>query len=115
MPLYEYECRSCGPFREWQSISNYQKPAKCPECRRSAKRSIATPTLGMDSGLRNAHAINERSADEPRVVRRRRGDPIPQHNAHADLLRVREERSKRGREPRKAKAHAAHHPWMVGH
>jgi hypothetical protein len=30
-------------------------------------------------------------------------------------MRVREERAARKREPRKAKAHASHHPWMVGH
>lgn len=115
MPLYDYECRSCGPFREWRSMNDYEKPAKCPDCHRSSTRSVATPTLGMDAGLRKSHAINEKSAHEPRVVRRRRGDAIPQHDAHADLMRVREERSARKREPRKAETHASHHPWMVRH
>ena len=96
-------------------MDQYRKPAPCPECSRAALRSVATPLLGMESGLRKAHAVNEKSAHEPRVVRRRRGDAIPQHDAHADLMRVREERAARKREPRKKETHAAHHPWMVGH
>jgi len=115
MPLYDYTCPSCGPFREWRSMSQYQQPAACPECRRSAPRAVATPTLGIDAGLRRSHAINEKSASEPRVVRRRRGDPIPQHDAHADLMRAREERAIRKSEPLKTETRAAHHPWMLRH
>jgi hypothetical protein len=69
----------------------------------------------MEAGLRTALASSERSAHEPRVVRRRRGDAIPQHDAHTDLMRAREERSVRRREPRKTETHASHHPWMVRH
>jgi putative FmdB family regulatory protein len=115
MPLYDYECSICGPFREWRSMSQYRQPAVCPECQRSAARTVATPILGMDAGLRRSHAINEKSAHEPRVVRRRRGDSIPQHDAHVDLMRAREERSAQKREPRKTETHASHHPWMLRH
>jgi putative FmdB family regulatory protein len=115
MPLYDYECRRCGPFREWRSMSDYAKTVDCPECQRPAARSVATPALGMDAGLRKAHAINEKSAHEPRVVRRRRGDPIPQHDAHADLMRARQERTEKKREPGRAATHKSHHPWMVRH
>jgi putative FmdB family regulatory protein len=115
MPLYDYQCRRCGPFREWRRMSDYAKAVECPECRRPAARSVATPTLGMDAGLRKAHAINEKSAHEPRVVRRRRGDPIPQHNAHADLMQARQERTGKKREPGKAATHKSQHPWMVRH
>lgn len=115
MPLYDYDCPRCGPFRAWRTMSEFEKPAKCPECRKSAARAIATPTLGMDSGLRKAHAVNEKSASEPRVVRRRRGDPIPRHDAHADLMRAREERGKRKSEPRKAKTHISNHPFAIRH
>jgi putative FmdB family regulatory protein len=115
MPLYDYECPSCGAFREWGKMSEYQEPAACPECGGQAARMVATPRLGMESGLRKALASSERSAHEPRVVRRRRGDPIPHHDAHADLMRVREERSTRKGEPRKAETHASHHPWILRH
>lgn len=115
MPLYDYDCPRCGPFRAWRSMNDFEKPAKCPDCGKAAARAIATPTLGMDSGLRKAHATNEKSAHEPRVVRRRRGDPIPQHDAHADLMRAREERSRRTREPRKTKTHVSSHPFAIRH
>jgi putative FmdB family regulatory protein len=115
MPLYDYHCRSCGPFREWRRMADFAKPAKCPECRRPAKRSVATPALGMDAGLRKAHATNEKSAHEPRVVRRRRGDAIPQHDAHSDLMRAREERAARKSAPGKKESRISRHPWMVGH
>ncbi len=115
MPLYDYDCRSCGPFREWRRMADFAKPAKCPDCRRSARRSVATPVLGMDASLRKAYSINEKSAHEPRVVRRQRGDAIPQHDAHGDLMRAREERAARASEPRKKGTRASHHPWMVRH
>jgi len=115
MPLYEYECTRCGPFRDWRSMSEFEKPAKCPDCGRAAPRAIATPTLGMDAGTRKAHSINEKSAHEPRVVRRRRGDAIPQHDAHADLVRAREERGKRTREPRQKETHVSSHPFAIRH
>jgi putative FmdB family regulatory protein len=115
MPLYDYQCDGCGPFREWRRMSDYAQPATCPDCGSSAERLMATPVIGMDSGLRRAHATNERSAHEPRVVRRRRGDAIPQHDAHADLMRVREERAAKRREPRKKETVVSKHRWMVGH
>ena len=89
--------------------------------RRLVRIAEAVAAGGGDAGPRHglaaeeAHAINERSAHEPRVVRRRRGDAIPQHDAHADLMRVREERAAKRREPRKKETVASKHPWMVGH
>lgn len=115
MPLYDYECARCGPFRDWRSMRDFAKPADCPDCGKAAARALATPTLGMDAGQRKAHAINEKSAHEPRVVRRRRGDAIPQHDAHADLMRAREERSKRARQPRKHETHVSRHPFAIRH
>jgi putative FmdB family regulatory protein len=115
MPLYDYDCGRCGPFREWRSMGDFAKPAECPSCGRASPRAIATPTLGMDAGRRQAHALNEKSAHEPHVVRRRRGDPIPLHDAHADLMRAREVRSKRAREPRQRETHVSKHPWAVRH
>lgn len=115
MPLYDYDCTRCGPFREWRSMNDFEKPVACPDCGKAAARAIATPLLGMDAGLRKAHAVNEKSANEPRLVRRRRGDPIPKHDAHADLMRAREERSKKRGEPRKKETHVSSHPFAVRH
>jgi putative FmdB family regulatory protein len=107
MPLYDYECRRCGPFREWRSMSDYEKPAKCPDCRKAARRSMATPVLGtMDGSIRKAHAHNEKSAHEPRVERRRTGGHDHAHDhGHSRFKKM----DGPGHYAR------ARSPWMVGH
>ena len=119
MPLYEYECRRCGPFHDWGTMSLYLEPARCPDCGGDCPRAIATPALGMDWQHKKAHAINEKSAHEPRVTRRRRGDPMV-HDVHADLSRHREKKLARKHAHDHSHgdgkhAHISKHPWMVRH
>lgn len=84
MPLYDYQCSRCGPFKEFQPLSKWNQDAACPICRGAAKRTIATPRLPCVSrNTRIAHERNERSAEEPRVMRRSElytaHGPIPRH------------------------------------
>jgi len=69
MPLYEYDCPSCGPFDQLRPLSVSSEPCDCPECGTSSTRVILTvpAILAMDSGLRRAHATNELSANVPQV------------------------------------------------
>jgi len=119
MPLYNYECRGHGDFSDWRNMSDSGKPAPCPACGHLSRRSVSAPYLGIDSGVRKAHRINERSADEPRVVRRRRGDPIP-HDASRDLTAHRASGHAHGHGGH-AHSHGggdtqvSKHPWMVRH
>ena len=119
MPLYEYACQHCGPFHDWSSLSRYLEPVQCPDCGQPSPRAIATPALGMDWQQKKAHAINEKSAHEPRVTRRRRGDPLV-HDAHADLSHHREKKLARkhahaDKHPDGKHAHLSNHPWLVRH
>lgn len=119
MPLYEYVCQRCGPFHDWSTIGLYLEPVECPDCGRSSPRAIATPALGMDWQQKKAHTINEKSAHEPRVTHRRRGDPIV-HDTHADLSLHREKKLARKHahddKHRDGKhAHMSNHPWLVRH
>ena len=68
MPVYDYECPSCGPFTAFRPMAEYAQPATCDECGKSAPRAFLTaPALaGMDAGLRRSLAVNERSRHEPR-------------------------------------------------
>lgn len=71
MPLYRYECPACGPFEDWRTLSQATEDVPCPACAAAAPRTIAMPFLGCVSReTRIAHQRNERSAEEPRVVRR---------------------------------------------
>src|ERR1700688_2160962 len=71
MPLYDYQCRVCGPFKEFRPLSAWDKDTKCPNCGSPSKRSIASPHLQCVSrNVRIAHERNERSAEEPKVMRR---------------------------------------------
>ena len=71
MPLYGYTCTNCGPFQTHGSAKAYDQPAACPICGSASQRMVAAPNLSCTSGaVRQAHERNERSAEQPRVVRR---------------------------------------------
>jgi putative FmdB family regulatory protein len=82
MPLYDYQCRACGRFKEFRPLSKWDKDTKCPNCGRPSKRSIASPRLRCVSrNVRVAHERNARSAEEPSVMRREELDPAHGHIA----------------------------------
>jgi len=71
MPFYDYGCATCGPFREWRSMSEWEASVPCPNCSLPASRLAAAPMLAvLATNNRIAHERNERSAHEPKVVRR---------------------------------------------
>jgi putative FmdB family regulatory protein len=91
MPLYDYACSDCGPFREWQSMSAAAVPVDCPACGGPAPR---------------AHQRNEKSADEPQV------------RSGKQVMNSGKKRSGSGHHRHGHHGHShAHHgrPWMVGH
>ncbi len=74
MPLYDYECERCGPFRSWQSIDQATSPAACSECGKASLRSVSAPNLSrMEEGARRARQRCDKTADSPAVVRRNLG------------------------------------------
>jgi putative FmdB family regulatory protein len=118
MPLYTYECEDHGFFSDWRAMSESEQPLPCPMCGWLSERTVSAPYLGMASGLKHIHGANEKSAHEPRVVRRRRGDPIPSHEVHRDLtVRHSHNHSHHGHshshDANGRTSHASHHPWMV--
>jgi len=68
MPIYDYLCEKHGAFTAMRPMSDYAEPCDCPECGKLAPRvMLAAPRLAvMDGARRNAHAVNERSAHEPK-------------------------------------------------
>ncbi|MDP9137129.1 MAG: hypothetical protein M3N38_02995 [Pseudomonadota bacterium] len=124
MPIYDYECRRHGVFTNWASLADFDKPVACPSCSKPAARCVSAAYLGMDSQLRKAFGSSEKSAHEPRVVRRRRGDPIPSHDAHSDLSKVKRHDHAVGQRHDGHRHDGGHghgrttrskHPWLVRH
>ncbi|MFQ5773934.1 MAG: FmdB family zinc ribbon protein [Kiloniellaceae bacterium] len=107
MPLYNYVCEGCGEFDAWGSMSECEKPARCPTCGHRSRRAVSAPALALMNGAnRKAHQINERSADEPKVVEvPDGGSPFKRGHRHGHG---------HGHGGKKH-WHVSPRPWMVGH
>lgn len=67
MPVYEYRCKDHGVFYELATVSESDKPCKCPVCQTLSPRiiRIAPEILNMKKETRHAHETNERAQHEP--------------------------------------------------
>lgn len=103
MPRYHYLCPNCSEFAEWRPMREAGQPARCPTCGSIAPRAVSAPHLAvMDTSRRKARALEERSADQPGVVRR---DEVPH------LV----ERDRRAQQPPRFERAHGRYPWTVGH
>ena len=111
MPLYDYECMTCGEFREWRKMSEWEASAPCPNCSLPAPRRAAAPMLAvLSKNNRIAHERNERSAHEPKVVRREDLSPHHRHHGHRHDISplLKQQFGDVHKSP-------PDRPWMVGH
>ena len=109
MPLYDYACEGCGPFRDWQPMSAASAPVECPTCGVPAPRAITAPFIAnMNPNSRIAHQRNEKSADAPEVMSRKEMDRLGAKRAGA------RGRHHHGHAHRHGHGHSGR-PWMVGH
>jgi putative FmdB family regulatory protein len=71
MPIYDYHCSECGPFRMMRPMAQSGAPTVCPACGRVSNRTITAPFLAdMAPHNRIASQRNEKSAHAPRVMSR---------------------------------------------
>ena len=49
MPIYEYDCRKCGPFEVTQSLSE-DPLSRCPECRSKVTKLISSSSFHLKGG-----------------------------------------------------------------
>lgn len=71
MPVYEYECKSCGVFTALRKMSESSDAAFCQECGSESERILSAPKLAvLAKSQRSAHERNEKSAHEPNIGRR---------------------------------------------
>jgi putative FmdB family regulatory protein len=102
MPVYDYACSVCGPFRALRPMADYADPQPCETCGRPAPRAIlAAPAIaGLDQNVRRALAINEQARHEPRRSRL-------SHGSSCGCCR--------GSGPPAAKSFVGRRPWMISH
>ena len=71
MPIYEYECEQDGAFELERPMSESSEPATCPACAASSRRILSLPRLAsLPRASLIAHATNERSRHEPKILQR---------------------------------------------
>jgi putative FmdB family regulatory protein len=91
MPLYEFQCETCGPFEQWRTLAEASNPMLCPTCQTAAKRLFSPPSLILTSGTLR---VRGEQNSEPQLVKRSqdRETASPKYQSH-----------RHGR------------PWMIGH
>ena len=111
MPVYDYECQSCGVFTERRPMSDYALPMACPDCGSPAPRAflVAPALASMDAGRRVAFATNERSAHAPKLS--------SNHGAGCSCCSQKKLKlpSKTRTAADGAKSFPAARPWMISH
>jgi putative FmdB family regulatory protein len=117
MPLYDFQCHTCGPFTLQRSIDDRDHPVLCNGCGRKASRSVSAPMLSLMSGIRrDAHVRNERSQHEPGVSNRHTcGSGCgcgPPRKGRAPKTAAQVNAGKLGR---LNASRTSKRPWMLGH
>ena len=112
MPVYDYECRQCGPFTTMRPMAEYDAPAACPRCGQDAARAFLTAPYfsAMSAQRRTAHATNEASAHAPQ----RLSNPGSRHGAGCSCCGQKSARNV-VRSPNGAKSFPSRRPWMLSH
>ncbi len=115
MPIYDYDCESCGPFREMRPMSQSAEPCPCPVCATPAPRAFLTmPALfTMDSGRRSAIATNERSSNEPISSKSDRAQRL--HPANCSCCKPGAKQRAAVFRADGAKSFPSSRPWMISH
>jgi putative FmdB family regulatory protein len=111
MPVYDFECKNCGPFAVMRRIADREKPCRCPDCGGEGSRVISAPSLALMAGARrNAHATNERAAHAPRQS----GDGAPlRHRPGCSCCSSAGAKSTGA--PAGGLKRPAGRPWMISH
>ena len=108
MPVYDYQCPSCGPFSAIRAMADYAQPSPCDGCGEPAPRAVgsAPAIAGMNAELRRGLAVNERSRHEPR----RSGGAHPSGCGCCSGAK-----RPAGGSAGAAKSFVGRRPWMISH
>ena len=108
MPLYEFFCEACGQFEQIVNSNVDKETVHCPTCGNpEANRIFSPPTYsGVFSGVRHKARRRAEKGREPRLVRKRVGEPLegtlPMPHAHEH-------------DHSHCAANPGYPPWMIKH
>jgi len=69
MPVYDYECKRCGPFSALRPMAQCAEPLRCDCGALSARVILRAPAIVCrDAGKRKANAVNEEARHEPKLA-----------------------------------------------
>ena len=112
MPVYEYECDTCGVFTALRKMSESAAPAQCDECGCESPRIMSAPRLAvMDKSQRVAHERNEKSAHDPKVAKRSSCGCAGSHTCKTST----KVSQGTGRAPLQMQTKKTARPWMLSH
>lgn len=112
MPVYEYECDTCGVFTALRKMSESAEPAPCDECGGACPRIMSAPRLAvMEKSQRVAHERNEKSAHDPKVAKRSSCGCTGSHTCKTST-KVNPEN---GRAALQMQTKKTARPWMLSH
>jgi putative FmdB family regulatory protein len=116
MPVYDFECVTCGTFTVMRSVAARDLPLHCPDCGAGATRMLSAPALALMPGTqRSAHATNERAAHAPRHAN---GGAVPHPSGCGccGTSRISLAGASGGTQPNALKNPASgRRPWMISH
>ncbi|GLK70918.1 zinc ribbon domain-containing protein [Ancylobacter dichloromethanicus] len=118
MPVYEYECESCGDFTAMRPMSEYQAPQPCPDCSAMAPRVMLTAPhfSGLSRDSLKAHATNERASHAPMTTGEYAAKQHPSScSCCAGGMKSRTKKSKTATAASGAKSFPSARPWMISH
>ena len=113
MPVYEYLCNDCGPFKDMRPMSECDDPQDCPQCLEESPRVILTAPafFCMPSDKRKAAATNERSSNAPKTLAEYKASHAPGCGCCSTTKPARLVTQTRSG----AKSFPTARPWMIGH
>jgi putative FmdB family regulatory protein len=110
MPIYDYMCKTCGPFTALMPMADFELDLACPECGAAAPRALLTvPHVSkMDSGRKKAFATNEKAAHAPQTTATTGRHP-------PSCVCCKPGTKRQADSPAAMKTFTGSRPWMISH
>jgi len=122
MPLYDYQCKACGPFSAFRKMSESSLPHLCESCGDMAIRVVSAPHFAiLGAAQRQAYERNEKSAHEPKALRRSSCGCSGSHTCKpgpdkgADKAKTAKAASGQDAVAFQRQTKKTARPWMLGH